>query len=212
MVGTKMGWDTWVRTVEIEPAIHASEALARGRAVESLLRTGCRIVHLNAGDVSPREAEKAVDALADLVHRYDGVLDVHVPTGAVGQLAAAGADSITFDARAVYDVPAAIARAREHEVAVGVAFGSWVPDEELAVGAATADLVLLGGSDGAVQRVRQLSALLPPSVTIQVEGDVSFDNARPLYLAGARALVADGSIFEREDLPRAYRRLVQALT
>jgi pentose-5-phosphate-3-epimerase len=34
---------------------------------------------------------------------------------------------------------------------------------------------------------------------------------RELYGAGARVLVVGAAIFEREDLPRAYRRLVQAL-
>jgi pentose-5-phosphate-3-epimerase len=207
-----VGWDTWIRTVEIEPAVDASEALARERSIETLLRSGCRIVHLNAGDLGMRQAADAVDALAPLVHRYDGVLDVHAPPGELRELALAGADSITFDAGSFYDVPAAIARVRELPVAVGVAYGGWVPDEEVAAGAATADLVLCSGSDGAAARVTRLSRLLPHTVTIQVEGEVSFDNARPLYLAGARALVADRTIFHREDLPRAYRRLVQALT
>ena len=52
---------------------------------------------------------------------------------------------------------------------------------------------------------------LPRGVELQVEGDVSSDNIRSLARAGTRLLVADTPIFEREDLPRAYRRLVQAL-
>ena len=36
-------------------------------------------------------------------------------------------------------------------------------------------------------------------------------NVREFYEAGARVLVVGAAIFEREALPRAYRRLVQAL-
>ncbi len=46
---------------------------------------------------------------------------------------------------------------------------------------------------------------------IQVGGGITHENARALYDAGARAFVVGTAIFEREDLPRAYRRLVQAL-
>ena len=63
----------------------------------------------------------------------------------------------------------------------------------------------------AIERVRTVRGLLPPSVYIQVDGGVGPENVRQLTRAGASMLVAGTSIFEREDLPRAYRRLVQAL-
>ncbi len=46
---------------------------------------------------------------------------------------------------------------------------------------------------------------------LQVDGGLGPDNVGQLYQAGADLLVAGTSIFGREDLPRAYRRLVQAL-
>jgi ribulose-phosphate 3-epimerase len=64
----------------------------------------------------------------------------------------------------------------------------------------------------AVERVRTLRGLIPPGVHIQVDGGVSDENVRDLGAAGADLFVAGTSIFGREDLPRAYRRLVQALT
>jgi ribulose-phosphate 3-epimerase len=48
-------------------------------------------------------------------------------------------------------------------------------------------------------------------VHIQVDGGVGPANIRELHEAGATLFVAATSIFGREDLPRAYRRLVQAL-
>ena len=46
---------------------------------------------------------------------------------------------------------------------------------------------------------------------VQVDGGVDNDNVRSIYDAGATLIVAGTAIFQREDLPRAYRRLVQAL-
>ena len=54
-------------------------------------------------------------------------------------------------------------------------------------------------------------ALLPDEIVIQVDGGVSDDNIRQLRDRGAELFVAASAIFGREDLPRAYRRLVQAL-
>jgi ribulose-phosphate 3-epimerase len=63
----------------------------------------------------------------------------------------------------------------------------------------------------AVDRVKRLRAALPESIHIQVDGGIDNDNVREVYDAGATLLVAGSSIFAREDLPRSYRRLVQAL-
>jgi pentose-5-phosphate-3-epimerase len=48
-------------------------------------------------------------------------------------------------------------------------------------------------------------------VHVQVDGGIDNDNIRAAYDAGATLIVAGSAIFAREDLPRAYRRLVQAL-
>ena len=135
--------------------------------------------------------------------------------------AAAGADSVTFHFEAVDDVPGTIAQAREHGLQVGLAFN---PETEVEAAAAVAegvDLVLCisihPGYSGqpfqpeAFERVRRLRALLPDEVAIQVDGGVGPDNIRQLHAEGACLFVAGSAIFSREDLPRAYRRLVQDL-
>jgi ribulose-phosphate 3-epimerase len=63
----------------------------------------------------------------------------------------------------------------------------------------------------ALPRIEQLRAALPENVFVQVDGGVDNDNVRSIYDAGASLIVAGSSIFAREDLPRSYRRLVQAL-
>jgi thiamine monophosphate synthase len=48
-------------------------------------------------------------------------------------------------------------------------------------------------------------------VCLQVVGDIGQDSVRGFSDAGATVILVARSILEREDLPRAYRRLVQAL-
>ena len=48
-------------------------------------------------------------------------------------------------------------------------------------------------------------------VPIQVDGGIDQENVREVQEAGATLFVAGTAIFGHEDLPRAYRRLVQQL-
>jgi ribulose-phosphate 3-epimerase len=52
---------------------------------------------------------------------------------------------------------------------------------------------------------------MPETVPVQVDGGVGPSNIRDLREAGATLFVAATAIFGREDLPRAYRRLVTDL-
>jgi ribulose-phosphate 3-epimerase len=64
----------------------------------------------------------------------------------------------------------------------------------------------------ALDRIRTLRSVLPPDLPVQVDGGIGPDNIRSVRDAGANLFVAGTSIFGREDLPRAYRRLVQELS
>ena len=204
-----MGWQEWIRTVEIAPAIEAKDAAAVEGRVEALMRTGCRIIHVNA---PAGWARQAVGILAPMMKKYDGIIDLHAGGDDFAELGRTGADNVTFDASAVDDVPAAIEALRGSTTQVGVAFGSDFTPAEVATAAVGADLVLCAcEGDGVIERLHRLAVMLPPGVMLEVEGGVSQDNARRLYNAGAKVLIADHPIFDREDLPRAYRRLVQAL-
>jgi ribulose-phosphate 3-epimerase len=63
----------------------------------------------------------------------------------------------------------------------------------------------------AIDRLRQLRAALPAGVHVQVDGGITNDNIRSVYDAGADLIVCGTAIFGMEDLPRAYRRLIQLL-
>ena len=224
-----MAWRDWIRTVEIEPSLYAADFAYLAEQTDVLLRTGARVFHFDVGDghfVEPITMGPVVlAAVAPIVHGFGGAMDCHLmvdnPVRHFVQMANAGADSLTFHYEAVGDVPGTIAAVREHGMQAGVAFNPETEPEDVARVAGTADLVLCmsihPGYSGqefmpeAVDRVRRLRAALPENVHIQVDGGIDNDNVRSVYDAGARLMVAGSSIFAREDLPRSYRRLVQAL-
>jgi ribulose-phosphate 3-epimerase len=224
-----MSWRDWIRTVEIEPSLYAADFARLGEQVDILMRAGTRVFHFDVGDghfIEPITMGPIVlESIAPIVHAVGGAIDCHLmvdnPTRHFRQIAAAGGDSATFHYEVVDDVPGTIAAARASGLQVGVAFNPESEPEAVAAVAGDADLVLCmsihpgySGQDfmpGALERIRRLRAVLPPHVYVQVDGGIGNENVREVYDAGARLMVAGAAIFEREDLPRAYRRLVQAL-
>jgi ribulose-phosphate 3-epimerase len=222
-------WNDWIRTVEIEPSLYAADFAHLAEQIDILLRTGARVFHFDIGDghfVPPVTMGPIVlRSISEEIHRVGGAIDVHLmtefPEKHFGAVAAAGGDSVTVHLEACSDVPAVVRAAREQELEVGLAFKPQTAVEDAAAAAEGVDLVLCmsiePGYSGqefmpeSVERVRTLRGLLPETVHIQVDGGVNADNVLQLYEAGATLLVAGSAIFEREDLPRAYRRLIQTL-
>jgi ribulose-phosphate 3-epimerase len=136
------------------------------------------------------------------------------------ELAESGADSVTFHVEAVDDVGDVIARAREHGLGVGIAFGPGTPVEVAAEAANEgADLCLCmsidpgyGGQEfmeDAYERLARTRELV--DCFVQVDGGVKAENVRAAHEAGADLLVVGTGIFGFDDLTLTYRRLVQAL-
>jgi ribulose-phosphate 3-epimerase len=224
-------WADWVRTVEVEPSLYAADFSRLGEQIGALLRAGVRVFHFDVGDgyfVPPITTGPIVlQSIAPIVHDGGGAIDCHLmifqPERHFEAFAEAGADSVTVHLEACEDLPAVVHAARGQGLAVGLAFN---PQTEVAAAAKAAnevgvDLVLCmsihPGYSGqefmpeSLERVRTLRGQVPESVHIQVDGGVGEENVRDLYDAGANLFVAGTAIFGREDLPRAYRRLVQAL-
>jgi ribulose-phosphate 3-epimerase len=227
----RVPWREWVRTVEIEPSLYAADFAHLGEQIESLLRAGTKIFHFDIGDghfIEPITIGPIVlQSIAPLIHGQDGVIDCHLmtenPSKHFGAVARAGGDSVTFHYEAVRDVRGCVQAAREHELEVGLAFkpGTAVEDAVAAAMGADVDIVLCmtiepGYSgqefmEGSLERIALTRQLTPEHVHVQVDGGVTEENVRSVHEAGATLIVAGSAIFGREDLPRAYRRLVQAL-
>ena len=225
-----MPWQDWIRAVEVEPSLYGADFTRLGEQIENLIRAGVLVFHYDIGDghfVEPITIGPIViESISPLIHRLGGKIDVHLmveePAKHFAAVAAAGGDSVTFHIEAVDDVRATIRAAREQELQVGIAFNPETEPEAVVEFADAVDLVLCMSinpgysgqrfQEATYERVRRLRAGLPESVLIQVDGGVNEDNIKPLYDEGARLLVAASAIFGREDLTRAYRRLLQQLT
>jgi ribulose-phosphate 3-epimerase len=224
-----VSWDEWIRTVEVEPSLYAADFSRLGEQVEILLRAGARVFHFDVGDghfVEPVTMGPIVlESIAPMIHHTGGVVDCHLmvdePEHHFGLLQSAGADSVTFHVEAADDPSGLAAKARERGLEVGLAFKPETTVKDAVAAADGFDLVLCmsihPGYSGqafmpeALDRLEELRAALPAGVHVQVDGGIGNDNIRTVFEAGADLIVCGASIFGMEDLPRAYRRLVQIL-
>jgi ribulose-phosphate 3-epimerase len=226
-----MSWQDWIRTVEVEPSLYAADFSRLGEQIEILLRAEVNIFHFDVGDghfVPPITTGPIVlQSISPIVHAAGGVLDCHLmieaPERHFEQFREAGADSVTVHYEACPDLRSVVALAREQDLEVGLAFNPETTPEAAAEAALATgvDFVLcmsihpgFSGQDfmpEALDRIRALRGRLPEPMPIQVDGGIGHGNIRDAYDAGANLFVAGTAIFGREDLPRAYRRLVEAL-
>ena len=226
-----MPWNDWIRTVEVEPSLYAADFAHLGEQIDVLMRAGVRIFHFDVGDghfVEPITIGPIVlQSISEAIHRGGAVVDCHLmtenPEKHFPAVARAGGDSVTVHYEACDDLPGVVLAARAHNLQVGLAFK---PETSAAYAAHAAlssrvDIVLCmsiePGYSGqefmpeALDRIRTVRSVLPAGVHVQVDGGIGLENIRAAYEAGATLLVAGTSVFGREDLPRAYRRLVQEL-
>ena len=226
-----MGWNDWIRTAEVEPSLYAADFAHLGEQIDVLLRAGVRLFHFDVGDghfVEPITIGPIVlQSISKAIHDAGAFVDCHLmtehPEQHFGAIAGAGGDSVTVHYEACRDLRSIVALAREQDLEVGLAFNPETTPESAAEAALATgvDFVLCmsihPGFSGqefmpeALDRIRGLRGLLPQPMPIQVDGGVGPDNIRDAHEAGANLFVAGMAIFGREDLPRAYRRLVQAL-
>jgi ribulose-phosphate 3-epimerase len=226
-----MGWNDWIRTVEVEPSLYAADFSRLGEQIDVLIRTGVRIFHFDVGDghfVEPITMGPIVlQSISKLIHDGGAYVDCHLmtefPEKHFAAIKEAGGDSVTVHYEACDDLPSVVRAARANELQVGLAFK---PETSAAYAAHAAlsssvDIVLVmsiePGYSGqefmpeALDRIRTVRSIVPRKMAVQVDGGIGPENIRGAYDAGATLLVAGTSIFGREDLPRAYRRLVEEL-
>lgn len=226
-----MAWNDWVRTVEVEPSLYAADFANLGEQIDTLMRAGVKIFHFDTGDghfVEPVTIGPIVlQSISKQIHDAGGFVDCHLmterPEKHFEAFAAAGGDSVTVHYEACDDLPAVVRVARACGLQVGLAFKPETSASYAAHAAMSSnvDIVLCmsiePGYSGqafmpeALDRIRTIREILPREVHIQVDGGIGPDNIREVHEAGANLFVAGSSIFAREDLPRAYRRLVQEL-
>ena len=227
-----MGWDEWVRTVEVEPSLYAADFARLGEQVGVLLDAGVRVFHFDVGDghfVEPITIGPIVlQSISAQIHEAGAVVDCHLmtetPEKYFGAFAKAGADSVTVHYEACPDLAAAAEQARGHGLQFGVSFKpkTDAADATRAASAVGANLVLCmsiePGYSGqefmpeAYERIRTVRSVAPGGVHVQVDGGIGTENIGAVRAAGASLFVAGSSVFAGGDPAQAYRRLVDAAT
>jgi ribulose-phosphate 3-epimerase len=224
-----VAWKEWVRTVEVEPSLYAADFAHLGDQIEHLLHAGARVFHFDVGDghfIEPVTIGPIVlKSIAPMIHRAGGVIDCHLmvddPEHHFAQIKEAGGDSVTFHVEVSEEPWNTIKAARDLGLGVGVAFNPETEVETAIEAALGADLCLCmsihPGYSGqeflpeSLWRIDRLRKQLPSSLFVQVDGGITAENIADVRKVGAQLVVAGSAIFDMEDLPRAYRRLVRAL-
>jgi ribulose-phosphate 3-epimerase len=214
--------------IRVAPSILASDFARLGEQVELVMDAGARVIHVDVMDghfVPPISiGALIVDALRDLVHEREGVLDVHLmverPEQRIDEFAAAGADTLIVHWEATPHVHYALKAVRDAGLDAGLAINPATPPEAVLGVAETFDHLLCmtvnpgwGGQpyiDASTAKVARLRELLGPAVPIEVDGGIDAATAGATSAAGATLFVAGSSIFRAEDPAAAYREIAAA--
>jgi ribulose-phosphate 3-epimerase len=212
----------------VAPSILASDFARLGEQVETVMDAGARVIHVDVMDghfVPPISiGAQIVEALRDLVHDRDGVLDVHLmverPERRIEDFAKAGADSIAVHWEATPHVHYALQAVRDADLNVGLALNPATPADVVAGVASGVDHVLCmtvnpgwGGQayiESSTAKIARLRELLGPEVPIEVDGGIDAETAKTARDAGATLFVAGSSIFGAGDPAEAYRQVAAA--
>ena len=217
-----------LQDIRIAPSILASDFARLGEQVELVMDAGARVIHVDVMDghfVPPITiGALVVDALRDLVHEREGMLDVHLmierPEGRIEEFAAAGADSIAVHQEATPHVHYALKAVREAGLHAGLAINPGTAPEAVLPLAEMFDHVLCmtvnpgwGGQpyiETSTAKIARLRELLGPGVPIEVDGGIGPANAGAAAEAGATLFVAGSSLYGAEDPTAAYREIAAA--
>jgi ribulose-phosphate 3-epimerase len=214
--------------LRVAPSILAADFSRLGEQVEQVMEAGARVIHVDVMDghfVPPISIGAMVcGSIRELVHRRDGILDVHLmvegPERRVEEFAEAGADTLSVHWEATPHVHYALKAVRDAGLRAGLAINPGTPPEAVAGLADAFDQLLCmtvnpgwGGQpyiETSTAKVARLRELLGADMPIEVDGGIDAETARETAAAGATLFVAGSSIFGTDDPAAAYREIAEA--
>jgi ribulose-phosphate 3-epimerase len=218
-----------MRELRVAPSILSADFSRLGAQVKEVLDAGARVIHVDVMDghfVPPITfGAVAVSAVADLVHDFGGVVDVHMmverPERHVEDIASAGADNITVHAEATPHLHYALDAIRRAGCMAGAALcPATGPDALSEVAEDTLDLALCMSVNpgwgaqkfipASLDKLARMRKALPEHVALEVDGGIHDRTARPVAQAGANLLVTGSAVFGADDPAAAYREIAEA--
>jgi ribulose-phosphate 3-epimerase len=214
---------------EIAPSILSSDFARLAEQVTAVLDAGTKVIHVDVMDghfVPPITiGPLIVEALRELVHGRDAILDVHLmierPERQVEAFANAGADVITIHPEATPNIHYGLKLIRELGCNAGVVINPGTPVSAVEPVADIVDLCLLmsvnpgwGGQryiPSSTARLTKLREFLPPDVVLEIDGGISLETIDEARAAGAELFVAGSSVFGADDPGAAYSALAARL-
>jgi ribulose-phosphate 3-epimerase len=209
----------------IAPSILSADFARLGEQVTEVLDAGTRVIHVDVMDghfVPPITiGPLIVEALRELVHGREAILDVHLmierPERQAEAFAKAGADVITIHPESTPNIHYGLKLIRELGCNAGVVINPGTPVETVEPVAEIVDLCLLmsvnpgwGGQryiPTSTERLARLRTLLPDDVVLEVDGGISLETIAEARAAGAELFVAGSSVFGSPDAGAAYKAL-----
>jgi ribulose-phosphate 3-epimerase len=213
----------------IAPSILAADFGRLTEQVETVLRAGAKVIHVDVMDghfVPPiTMGPLAVEAIEDAVHAADAAIDVHLmierPERQVEAFAEAGADSITVHYEATPHVHYALQAVRNAGCATGLALNPGTPVDVVRDLTDETDMVLCmtvnpgwGGQaflERSLDRLQRLRGLLGPDKGLEVDGGIDEHTAPRCAAAGATVFVAGTAVFGAPDPRAAVRAITSAI-
>jgi ribulose-phosphate 3-epimerase len=213
----------------VAPSILSADFGRLRSQVGEVLDVGARVIHVDVMDghfVPPITfGAVAVQAIADVVHDAGGIIDVHLmvdrPERHIGDIASAGANSITIHVEATPHVHYSLQAIREAGCTAGAALCPATPVETVAdVAGEVLDMALCmsvnpgwGGQsfiENSLDKLHRLRRMLPDGVGVEVDGGINEETSPRVVRAGANLLVAGSAVFGSADPAATYMALTEA--